>query len=167
MSPVKLYIVRIICLFLPETRCFALKRHLYRWCGAVIGKNVSICSSVRIIGNGKLRIGDNTWIGSECMLNVSSSIVIGRSCDIAPRVTMVTGSHIINYEGDSIAGEGISMDIEIEDGCWICACSTILGSSKIGRKSIVSAGSITKNQYGDNELLVGAIAVPHKKLTME
>lgn len=71
---------------LPETRCFGFKRWMLRLCGAKIGKNVRICSSAKFLGAGDLEIGDNTWIGHQCLISSSSRIIIGANCDFAPRV---------------------------------------------------------------------------------
>lgn len=158
MNTSLLYIVGLLVRLLPETKCFKLKRRLYCLSGAKIGRNTKICSSVRIIGSGNLTIGDHVWIGPNCLISTSADVTIGSDVNIAPCVSIICGSHAIDYDGVSIAGEGISDIIVIKDGCWICASSTILGSSIIGKKSIVGAGAITKGEYPDNQLLVGVIA---------
>ena len=158
MNTKLLYIVGLFVRLLPETSCFRFKRWLYGLSGAKIGRNTRICSSACIIGNANLTIGDNVWIGPHCFISASAEVTIGSDVNIAPRVSIICGTHIIDYDGGSIAGEGISQDIVIKDGCWLCANSTILGSSVIGKKSIVGAGAITKGVYNDNQLLVGVIA---------
>lgn len=153
-----LYFVSIFTRILPESRCFGIKRVLYKWAGIDIGSNVRICSSALILGSGKLSIGNNTWIGPQSLISASASINIGSDVNIAPRVSLICGSHKIDFEGPSIAGEGISEDIIVKDGAWICANSTILGSSVIGKKSIVAAGAVTKGKYDDNQLITGVLA---------
>ena len=93
MNSFRLFVVRKILDFIPETRAFGMKRTLYRWAGARIGDGVRINSSVKITGIGKLTIGDNTWIGSDTMIMCSSEVVIGANCDIAPRVFIGDGTH--------------------------------------------------------------------------
>lgn len=160
----KLFIVRLIMPFIPETRGFGFKRTLYKWAGVTIGKDVRICSSTRIIGSGQLAIGDHTWIGPDCLLSVSSSVEIGSYCNLAPRVLLVTGTHEIDVAGLSIAGKGYNEDIEIGDGVWLCARTTVLGGTVIGNKSILAAGAVAKGSYGGLELLAGTLAHTVKKL---
>ncbi|WP_175629140.1 acyltransferase [Bacteroides acidifaciens] len=158
MSSFKLYLVHFIFVLLPETRCFGLKRVLLRFCGAKIGRNVRINSSAVFSGSGTLEIGDNTWIGPKCFIYTSSNIKIGSDVNMAPCCVVLNGSHIIDFDGPSIAGDGITEDVVIADGCWICTGATLLGSSVIGRKSIVAACSCTKGEYPDYSLIKGLVA---------
>lgn len=158
------YVNNQIFRFLPETRCFGLKRVLVRLCGAKIGKNVRIGSSVMIIGAGKLEIGDNTWIGPRCLISASSYVKIGCNTDIAPNVFIGNGTHEITPEKDRIADVELAKDIEIGNGCWICANSAILAGVKIGRKCVVAAGAVVTKSCEDRVLLAGVPAVVKKNL---
>ena len=60
MNGIGLYLVGHIIRLLPDTHCFGIKRCLYRMAGVQIGRNVRICSSAVISGDGHLSIGDNT-----------------------------------------------------------------------------------------------------------
>ena len=126
--------------------------------GIRIGANVRICSSVYIIGSGHIAIGDNTFIGPHTFIHVSSSILIGKNCDISSKVTILNGSHEIDFYGDHVAGKGKSEDVFIGDGSWICTNATILGSSRIGNNCLVAASSTTKGNYPDYTVIKGCIA---------
>lgn len=143
---------------LPETRCFGLKRILLKIAGIGIGKNVRICSSVTIVGDGELFIGDNTWIGPQCFISSSACITIGQNVDIGPQVSLVTGSHKINKHDVRVVGDGYNMDISVGEGSWICTRSLILGGSIIGKRTIVAAGAVTKGFYNDDKMLCGCLA---------
>lgn len=162
MKSITLYIVSMIIRNLPETRAFGIKRILYRWAGATVGKNVRICSSVRILGAGNLEIGDNTWIGHETLIVASSNIKIGKDVDIAPRVFIGTGTHIIDINSPNVAGEGISKDIKIGDGCWLCVNTSILPGVEIGKKSIVGAGAVVTKSFVEESIIIAGI--PAKEL---
>lgn len=125
---------------LPETRCFGLKRAMWRLAGAKVGMDVRISSSAKIVCSGQLEIGDSTWVGSQVLLAPASKIVIGKNCDIAPRVYIGNGTHEIDSGGSRIAGRGVTLDVTIGDGCWLCANSTILPGAKIGNLCIVASG---------------------------
>ncbi|SIT24367.1 acyltransferase [Chryseobacterium gambrini] len=157
-----LYIYNILRLFLPETSLFSLKNKILRLAGAKIGNNVRICSSVKILGDGDLEIGDNVWIGISTLIvssksrqNPNAKITIGSNIDIAPRVYIGTGTHIIDINSENIAGEGISYDIIIENGCWICADSTILPGVKVGSKTIVAAKALVNKDLLENSVYAG------------
>jgi len=149
---------------LPSTRCFALKRALYRLCGAKIGRNVRICSSVSILGDHPLTIGENTWIGHETLILASAPIQIGRNVNIAPRCFIGTGTHEIDSRGRAIAGRGVSLPVTIGDGSWLCTHTVMIAGSSIGEKSITAAGAIITKNVPAGELWGGVPAKFIKKV---
>lgn len=124
-----------------------------------MGKNVRVCSSAMIIGSGALEIGDNTWIGHRVLISSSSSIYIGHNVDVAPNVYIGTGTHTIDIEGERIAGEGISKDIVVNDGAWLCTGCMILPGVTIGEKCVVAAGAVVTHSSEAKKLLAGVPAV--------
>lgn len=152
----KMIIVRSAFKLIPTSRCHKFKAVLLRWAGVKVGNNVRICSSAKILGNGCLTIGDNTWIGHEALIICSSSIIIGSNVDIAPRVFIGTGTHEIDMNTVGIAGKGINKDIVIEDGCWLGAGSIILPGVVMGEKTVVAAGAVV-NKSIDSYILVGGV----------
>ena len=168
MKSFKLYLYGLVTRWIPETKGFALKRGLLRWCGAKIGKNVRINSSARILGVGGLEIGDDSYINVGCIIYAAggSSIRIGRNCDLAPRVTIVTGSHEISTDKEGhIAGRGVAKSIEIGDGSWLCANSTILSGVMLASQTIVAAGAVViKSCDAPRSLLAGVPAGVKKQV---
>lgn len=158
---------KLLIPFLPETRCFGIKRLLWRLAGVQLGENVRICSSARILGDGAMMISDGTWIGPGCFISSSSEVRIGRDCNIAPNVSLITGTHKIDTEGPSIAGEGYSLPIEIGNGVWICAGCTIIAGVKVGDRSILAAGSVVTQDVPAGELWGGVPARRIKTLIEE
>lgn len=167
MKPSILYLIKFIICFLPESRCFKIKRILYRIAGVTIGKNVRICTSVSIYGNGKLIIGDNTWIGHQTCIICSSEVVLGCNVDIGPRVYIGTGSHQIDGIGEHSAGEGYNGNIYIDDGVWLGANVTILPNVVLGKKCIVAAGAVVTKCFVPFTLLGGIPAKEIKNIKIE
>lgn len=162
MSSVRLFVMRLLMIFMPPTRCFALKSALLRWAGATIGRNVRIVSSARFCLTGRLAIGDDTWIGHEVLIvGGDADVVIGSKVDIAPRVLLATGTHEFCTIVGRAAGKGYSLPITIEDGAWLCASSTILGGVTVGRCSIVAAGALVNRNVKQGSLSGG---VPAREL---
>lgn len=142
MSPSKLYIVNLLFSFIPATRMFGVKRLLLRWAGAKIGNNVRIVSSVRVLGVGELTIGENTFIGHFTKILVGGGVVkIGRDVDISSNVTIINGTHNLYDIPRKAAGTGLSKNIKIGDGSWICASVTIIGGARLGDCSIIASGA--------------------------
>ena len=162
MKSTRLYLFNLVMRLLPETRCFGFKASILRWCGASVGKNVRICSSAIIMGNGALDIGDDVWIGEGCLIRTTekAGICIGSYCDLAPRVTLVTGTHEIDAHGEHVAGKGLGKPISIGDGSWLCTGSIVLPGVSIKAKTIVAAGAVvTKDVVEEGSIVAGVPAV--------
>ena len=156
MNSFILFLVQLSFRLLPDTKCFRYKRIALRIAGAKLGKNVRICSSVRIIGNSVLTIGDNTWVGHGTWIFCSAPILIGENVNIAPLCYIGTGTHHIDTEGPSIAGDGVSKSINICDGAWICARAVILPGVNVGPKAILAAGGVALNDL-NKETVYGGV----------
>lgn len=158
-------IIAIIFHLLPATSCFSTKRLLFKLMGYQVGSNVRICSSAKILTSGPVQIGAGTWIGHEFMLaGGKAPVSMGANCDIAPRVTIITGSHEILIGKNRIAGPGYSSEINIGNGCWIATGATILGGTKIGNCCIVAAGAVVKGEFPERCIIAGVPARIIKKL---
>ena len=140
---------------------------MLRWAGAKVGKNVRVCSSVMIVGAGNLEIGDNTWIGHRSLISASSSVRIGKNVDIAPNVFIGNGTHGITPERDRVADLEFSRDVEVGDGCWLCAGCMVLPGVSIGSKCVVAAGSVVTRSFGTMKLLAGVPASIKRELSAE
>ena len=157
MKPSRLFFVHLIFSFLPVTRFFALKRALLRWAGANIGANVRVVSTARFYLNGDLSIGEGSWIGHDVLVvGGNASVTIGSRVDIAPRVTIVTGTHELFSSPDRAAGAGYSLPVVIEEGAWLGAASVILGGVTVGKKSMIAAGALV-NRNVLPSIVVGGV----------
>jgi maltose O-acetyltransferase len=166
VNPTLIFLYNIACLAMPETRLFELRVLLLRFCGVNISNTAKICSSVKILGNGSLIIGDNVWIGPGTMVIVAgnSKIHIHQNVDIAPRCLIATGTHDIGGPARR-AGRSHSISITIESGTWIGAGCTITAGASLPKSSIFAAGSvITKNRRDPNGLYAGVPAILKRKL---
>ncbi|QEQ57793.1 acyltransferase [Chlorobium phaeovibrioides] len=108
---------------------------------------------------GTLEIGGDTWVGHEVLVTGGDAeIKIGKYCDIAPRVLIVSGSHKISPDGLHVAGEGYSLPISIGNGCWIGAGAVILGGTVLGEHTVVAAGAVVKGSFPDRCVVAGVPA---------
>lgn len=149
-------IVRFVFKFLPLLRMNKTKRLLLKLIGHDINNDVVISSSVKILGNFKLIVGKNSFIGHETMFIGGKSVIkIGDNCDISSRVNFVTGTHEIDTKGIRTAGKGKSLDITIGNGVWIGFGATILPGVTIHEKSIIGSGSIVNKDIPPRTVAAG------------
>ena len=165
MSPMCIYFFGKVMRLLPETRFFGLKVAMLRWCGARVGRNVRICSSATIMGNGPLTIGDDVWIGERSFIRTSpgAGITIGSCCDIGPQVSIVTGTHEIDTTGPHVAGAGCGRSISIGDGCWLCLRSVVLPGVSLAVKTLVAAGAVVANDVTESGVMVAGVPAVVKR----
>jgi acetyltransferase-like isoleucine patch superfamily enzyme len=93
-----------------------------------LGQNVNF-NGFKIIGKGKVTIGDNFHSGAECIV--------------------ITDNH--NFEGKKIPYDEtyIVQDVIIKDNVWIGHGVIILGGTTIGEGAIVQAGSVVVKNIPD------------------
>lgn len=128
----------------PPSKCNSIKIRILRWCGAKIGKNVSIFSSARFYGNFELRIGDNVFIGHEALIFGAdgSQITLEDNSKVASRAILVTGMHNFDPLGKCIRGKGTFANIIIEQGAVVSTGAIILPGKIIGKMSYVAPGAV-------------------------
>jgi maltose O-acetyltransferase len=140
---ISLFLYNTFASLLPETRFYPFKTGLLRLCGFSIDRSARIVSSARYFGSFALSVGEDTFIGHDVLIaGGNCKISIGNACDLSPRATMIAGSHEIDMHGAHTAGSGYSKDIIVEDGVWIGAGAIVLGGVRIGKKSVIAAGSV-------------------------
>lgn len=166
----KLCTVRKICVMFcvnhlfAGTWAFGVKRKLLRSLGYEIG------AGTRVVGplfcTGSLRIGRDCWIGRDFTVNGNGTVVIGDRCDIAPSVMFLTGGHEIGGEGRR-AGKGEAYTIQVRDGAWIGARTTVLRNVTVGRGSVIAACACVVSDIPDNTLAGGVPAKVIRELSNE
>lgn len=119
-----------------------------------IGKNVTIGTGSVV--DGYVSIGDNSQIQSNCYISQSS--VIGRGVFIAPSVSFYDNKKIILDVLNDLKGPVIGNYVRIGGG------SVVLPSVKIGKNSIIGAGSVVTKSVPENSLAYGNPARVIRKL---
>lgn len=143
------------------TNHFDKKITLMRKLGHKVGNGTKIVGPV--FCTGKLNIGDNCWIGKNLIVNGNGIVTIGNNCDIAPEVIFQTGGHEIGGTGRR-AGKGIRYNVNVGNGCWIGARSTILGGVTIEDSCVVAACACVCKNIDKNSLVGGVPARLIRKL---
>ncbi len=151
------YLMKYIVRCFPGSLFRKLRITLWRMVGFEVDMTANLMPTATLICT-DISIGAETYIGDEVMIT-GGRIKIGARCDIAPRVIVHAGSHII---GDSFRRAGTisyAGKIVIGDGTWIGTGAIILADVKIGSGVLIAAGSVVKSgEYPDNSLLAGVPA---------
>lgn len=154
----------------------------------VIGYNVRIASphKLQLRGNATLKIGDNTIIEDDTLLNLSGDCQIGSNCYLSVRVLIgcslkvlignqvAIGPNVIildtNHEFDDvnrpIVEQGaVSKEVIIGNDCWIGANAVILPGVKLEQHVVVASGSVVTKSFPKNVLVGGVPARILRELT--
>lgn len=108
------------------------------------GKGSSVYDNVIIIGN--VKVGRNTWIGPNCILDGSGNLEIGDNCSISAGVQIYTHNSV---------GKSVSLGSK-----KIQRKKTIIGNGVyIGPNSIITMGVKIKNK-----VIIGALSFVDKNL---
>lgn len=144
-----------------KTKNFEKKRKLLNSVGHNIGEGTKVVGPIYC--SGKMIVGKNCWIGRNLEINGNGTVTIGDQCDIAPDVIFQTGSHEIGGS-ERRAGEGITEDITVGNGCWIGVRSTILGGVSISDGAVVAACALVNKNVQQDTLVGGLPAREIKRL---
>lgn len=128
-------------------RHFILK-YLY---GVSIGKETNIEMGVSFLSPERIKIGDNTVIHSDCLLDGRCGIEIGNCVDVGSQVNVFTLQH--NIDDPNYATEGGS--VKIADYAIISGRSTILPGVHVGVGAVVATNAVVTKDVGPYELVGG------------
>jgi len=125
-----------------------------------IGKSARIKNSVSLITyDGFIEIGEYTTINPYTVIYGHGGVKIGSNVMIATHCIIVSSSHVYGDPMVEINKQGLTAKgIEIEDNVWLGANSIILDGVKVGRGSIIAAGSVVTKNVPENSIVGGVPA---------
>lgn len=108
-----------------------------------------------------ITIGKNVFINSGCKFQDQGGIFIGNNVLIGHNVVIAT----INHEQEpKNRANMILKSVVIEDDVWIGSNATILQGVKVGKGSIIAAGSVVTKDVEEFSVVVGVPAKCVKKI---
>ncbi|MCP9749910.1 DapH/DapD/GlmU-related protein [Ferruginibacter sp. HRS2-29] len=122
-----------------------------------VGENVMIDSFVKIKftgGAGDIRIGNNSYVNSGCVLYSGNGITIGDHVLIAANCTFAPVNHQYMAKDKTILEQRFKESkggIIIEDDVWIGAGVIILDGAHIRKGTVIGAAAVvsgTTEEYG-------------------
>ena len=130
---------------------------IYQLMGIRIGKDSSFHWRTRFFSPWKLRIGKNTIIGNDAMLDARNGIKIGDNVQLSMGVWIWTMEHDPQDPGFCAVGGPVI----IEDYAWISCRVIILPGVTVGKGAVVAAGSVVTKDVEAYTIVGG---VPAKKI---
>jgi acetyltransferase-like isoleucine patch superfamily enzyme len=140
-----------------------------RLLGARVGRR-TIVHDVRFFnlyrrGLRGLEIGDECFLGDECLLDLAEGIRIERQVTLAERVLVLTHTNV-GYADHPLQPlfPASAAPVTIEAGAFVGASVTILPGVRVGAQSFVAAGSVVTADVAPRTLVAGVPARPVRSL---
>jgi acetyltransferase-like isoleucine patch superfamily enzyme len=107
------------------------------------------------VGEG-LMVGDNSNIGPFSYIGCSGFITIGKNVMMGPRVGLYAENHAFDRTDVPMNQQGVRHEeIHIEDDCWLGANCIVLAGVRIGKGTVVSAGSVVTHDIPPYSIIGG------------
>ncbi len=136
---------------------------LLRLYGAQIGRRV-VLHNARFFnlyrrGLSGLRLGDEVFIGDECLLDLADSIQIGDQVTLAERVLILTHTNV-GYHDHPLQKHfpATTTPVILDRGCFVGAQAVILPGVRIGERSVVAAGAVVTEDVAPDSVVAGVPA---------
>ena len=136
--------------------------------GITIGSDCRVAGKINITGRTSAKATPQLSIGDNCDIGWGSTIAVGRLVSIGNNVRLAANVHLAGYPGHPIdaaaraRGEAETDDqagdIVLEDDVWLASGTTVLKGVRIGRGTIVGAGSVVTKDLPPFVLAAGAPA---------
>ena len=136
-------------------------RHL----GARIGRR-TILHDVRFFnlyrrGLAGLEIGDECFVGDECLLDLAEGVRLESRVTLAERVLVLTHTNV-GYRDHPLQAHfpAMAAPVVVEAGSFLGASVTVLPGVRVGAQSFVAAGSVVTEDVPPRTLVAGVPARP-------
>lgn len=130
-----------------------------------VGKSVIVKDGVLFVNPSKISLNDFTMIGERCYLRGGGKITIGKYCQMANNVIIVTTNHLLDK--NLYYGNIENRDVTIGDNVWIGSGAKIMPGVKIGNNSVIGAGSVVTKDVEANIIVGGIPAKEIRKLNLK
>jgi putative colanic acid biosynthesis acetyltransferase WcaF len=136
-----------------------------RLLGARIGRR-TILHDVRFFnlyrrGLAGLDIGEECFVGDECLFDLAESVRLERQVTLAERVLILTHTNV-GYRDHPLQGRfpAVAAPVVVEAGSFLGANVTVLPGVRVGAESFVAAGSVVTEDVPPRTLVAGVPARP-------
>jgi len=134
-----------------------LRRFFYRLDGIRIGSGSTVHMGARFYNPHLIRLGEDSIVGENVVLDGRDKLVIGNHVDIASEVMIYNSQHDINDKDFS----AVTAPVNIHDYVFIGPRAIILPGVSIGRGAVVGAGAVVTKDVEEFAIVGG---VPAQKI---
>ena len=115
-----------------------------------------------------LELGENCFIGDECLLDLADRIVMGDHVTLAERVTILTHTNV-GYHDHPLQPyfPAMSALVRLGSGCFVGANATLLPGITVGECGFVAAGAVVTEDVLPWHVVGGVPAKVLKKLVLD
>lgn len=90
-----------------------------------------------------VKLGKNVFINANCTIIDTCLVTIGDRTLMAPNISLYSGTHPLDPEvRNGTKGPEMGRQIHIEEDCWLGGNVIVLPGVRIGKGSVVGAGSV-------------------------
>ena len=108
---------------------------------------------------GDIAIGESTFVSSFVNIAAKGKVLVGRNVMLANGCRLETGTHGFEDTDRPIKQqEASSLGIVIEDDCWLGAGVIVVDNVRIGRGSVIGAGSVVTKDIPPFSIAAGVPA---------
>jgi maltose O-acetyltransferase len=136
-----------------------------RLLGARIGRR-TVLHDVRFFnlyrrGLAGLEIGEECFVGDECLLDLAEGVRLERQVTLAERVLILTHTNV-GYRDHPLQARfpAMAAPVLVEAGSFLGANVTVLPGVRVGAESFVAAGSVVTADVPPRTLVAGVPARP-------
>jgi len=134
--------------------------------GVRFGRNVTVgkYSIIQVTGVARqlgvgLRLGDHVGLNAFTFIGAQGGVTIGNNVICGPRVSFHAENHQYGDRAAPIRLQGVTRrGIVVEDDCWIGAACVILDGVRVGRGSVLAAGSVVTRDVPPYSVVAGVPA---------
>ncbi|MBP3886806.1 MAG: GNAT family N-acetyltransferase [Cellulosilyticum sp.] len=119
-----------------------------------VGEYIHIEPTFKCTYGYNIEVGDNLYLGYNCVIVDHARVQIGDNCIISPQVGIYTLAYPLNVD-KRVAGYEYAQSVTIGDNVWIGGGATINPGVTIGNNVVVSPGSVVVSNIPDNVLVSG------------
>lgn len=127
--------------------------------GADIGRGCAFLPYAEIFHLRNFSLGDNSGVGTRCIINCEGKVSIGNKVLIGPEVFIFTANHIWNEELNTYFQQGATTEpVTISDNVWLGARCIILPGVHVGEGATVAAGAVVTKNVASYAVVAGVPA---------
>jgi acetyltransferase-like isoleucine patch superfamily enzyme len=146
----------LIVRMLPGETGIGCRRRYFRKRVAACGHSLRVVHNVRILNPAHLHLGNRVELAWDVFIEAAGTVRIGNTVAIGPGTKIWSNNHRFENPDVPIVEQGLEMlPVDIEDDVWIGADCIIKPGVRIGKGSVISAGTILSKSIPEYAVVAG------------